>query len=406
MENDMHLSPEDALKEFLLDIDHLDPLTSKTSFNPFDVLKITRTEIRHSNVLAWLLDSGESHGLGSGVLSELLNVVVKEKLVDTETAFKLLTLPLSDVVVYREMQNIDILVEVDNKCVICIENKVDTQDHDDQLNRYYQIITNRYTSLTKLFLYLTPGGAAPLHDDNTAWNTISYETVCRLIHKAATKVSLRADVKAFIDSYLDVLRREIMEDKEITKLCQDIYRKHRQALDLIFENRPDRLQNVSVFFREWSKKRAKEKVIVFDEEKCSKSYCRFRTPYMDGIMLPCEGNSGWGVLNHYFYEICSYLDKNGNVKYYIQMAFSAANLNQAQLEQIRQIDAIVSTGKRTLKKNWQWRASCATETATIKESDILPDDPGEANEIYNNLDKMFATILKWEEKIKSELEKI
>ena len=32
-------------------------------FNPFDVLRYADYEIRHSNVLAWLLQPGESHGL-------------------------------------------------------------------------------------------------------------------------------------------------------------------------------------------------------------------------------------------------------------------------------------------------------------------------------------------------------
>lgn len=56
---------EKALQDFLLDIDCLDELIPWVAkFNIFDVLKISRTEIRHSNVLAWLLDANENHGLG------------------------------------------------------------------------------------------------------------------------------------------------------------------------------------------------------------------------------------------------------------------------------------------------------------------------------------------------------
>ncbi|WP_415534212.1 PD-(D/E)XK nuclease family protein [Ethanoligenens sp.] len=35
------------------------------------MLKITHAEIRHSNVLAWLLDSTASHGLGDAVLRHI-----------------------------------------------------------------------------------------------------------------------------------------------------------------------------------------------------------------------------------------------------------------------------------------------------------------------------------------------
>ena len=52
-----------VLKEFLLDIDCLDPLAEWTSkFNLFDILKISRVEIRHSNMLSWLVNPNETHG--------------------------------------------------------------------------------------------------------------------------------------------------------------------------------------------------------------------------------------------------------------------------------------------------------------------------------------------------------
>ena len=41
-------------------------------FNIFDCLRLTRTEIRHSNFLAWLLDPNETHGLSDYFLKEFL----------------------------------------------------------------------------------------------------------------------------------------------------------------------------------------------------------------------------------------------------------------------------------------------------------------------------------------------
>ena len=67
--DDNEISDEDAIKKFLLDIECLDPLDEWTNkFNLFDILKITRTEIRHSNLLAWLLNPNENHNLGDCVL--------------------------------------------------------------------------------------------------------------------------------------------------------------------------------------------------------------------------------------------------------------------------------------------------------------------------------------------------
>ena len=94
-----------------------------------------------------------------------------------------------------------------------------------------------------------------------------------------------SETVSFIRSYLNTLRRETMENNEIIELCQQIYAEHKEALDLIFENRPDRLQNVSEFFKEWCKKQHEKGLIYLDEEKCSKSYIRFRTPFMEEHIL-------------------------------------------------------------------------------------------------------------------------
>ena len=43
-------------------------LTKERKFNAFDVLRYSDYEIRHSNVLAWLLTPGETHGVGGAFL--------------------------------------------------------------------------------------------------------------------------------------------------------------------------------------------------------------------------------------------------------------------------------------------------------------------------------------------------
>ena len=62
------------LKELLLDSELLEELKSKVdnSVNIFDILRITNYEIRHSNILAWLFDSKENHGLGESFIKRLI----------------------------------------------------------------------------------------------------------------------------------------------------------------------------------------------------------------------------------------------------------------------------------------------------------------------------------------------
>ena len=74
---DTNLTDEEALKNFLLDIDCLNELQPWTGhFNLFDVLKISRTEIRHSNVLSWLLNPNENHGMGDAFLKAVVQEMV------------------------------------------------------------------------------------------------------------------------------------------------------------------------------------------------------------------------------------------------------------------------------------------------------------------------------------------
>ena len=59
----------EAFEGFLTDSECLDPLRKWTSgFNAFDVLGITSSENRHSNVLAWLMNPDGNHGLHDGVI--------------------------------------------------------------------------------------------------------------------------------------------------------------------------------------------------------------------------------------------------------------------------------------------------------------------------------------------------
>ncbi len=71
------------LDKFLVDNTELEELSARLSiFNIFGVLRIEKAEIRHSNVMAWLLDPQGSHGLGQAFLRRFLSTL----LLDNESA--------------------------------------------------------------------------------------------------------------------------------------------------------------------------------------------------------------------------------------------------------------------------------------------------------------------------------
>ncbi len=55
---------EKLLVEFLKDVDILNEIEANVdNFNVFEILGTINTEIRHSNMLAWLFNPNEVHGL-------------------------------------------------------------------------------------------------------------------------------------------------------------------------------------------------------------------------------------------------------------------------------------------------------------------------------------------------------
>ena len=227
-----------ALEDFLLHIDCLDALSNwqENHFNVFDVLKISRNEIRHSNVLAWLLNANANHNLGdsffSGVIHRLLKNGIKGQTVDTA---QLLLLNLYSFEIKRETDNIDLLLVSDSEqYVIVIENKIGSGEHSNQLNRYQNAIEKKYFHYKKIYVFLTPGGQSPSDEEN--WTTLTYQDVYDALMEAIEKRDPSDQIKSFLENYLDVLRRDVMGDKELKNVCNKIYQKYKVAIDLIVNN--------------------------------------------------------------------------------------------------------------------------------------------------------------------------
>ena len=272
-------SDKEALLKFMQDAECLDALSKWTNdFNIFDVLKISRTEIRHSNLLSWLIDPNENHGLGDSFLYGIIALLSKE--LDQKTALHLLSSDLYSYNVFREWNHIDILlISNQNRVVLAIENKVGAHEHnsgnseESQLITYKNKITSQYYDYTKIYIYLTPDGEEPSDND---WITLNYSDVVNVLEKVYSSKAnqLGSDVSLLIKNYIDNIKKNITMDQELINLCNSIYNKHRRALDLIFENRDDVVSQISN-----NCKSIIEQIpgVTFDNSSKSKKYLKFRT---------------------------------------------------------------------------------------------------------------------------------
>lgn len=267
----------DELNKLVTDIDCLDPLYKWINdINYFDILKLDRMEIRHSNMLSWLLTPYANHGLGDKLLKKVLIYATSGTNIDLMGGLQpvnIALMNLDDVQVYREKLNIDILIISEkNKLLCAIENKIGSGEHSNQLNNYREKLLENYQDYNYILIYLSPEGTEA--SDNENWVSMSYNYVIQELDSilSINKVSHKAEI--FIKDYITAIRRNVVEDSELENICKNIYIKHKEAFDIIFNNLPDRQREIADFIVELLKSYHDAYGITVWEQN-TKNYIRF-----------------------------------------------------------------------------------------------------------------------------------
>lgn len=243
---------ESILLELMQDISCLDRLRPWTDeVNIFRVLKISRTEIRHSNMLAWLLDPNENHGLGTAFLEAFIIDLSKphsyddgqdeDAILAPQAALDILTSDLTVTIVLREWNHIDVLLKLPQNYIIAIENKIDASEGKrngkSQLDAYNTALENNYKESNKINLFLSPDAKKSSQPDT--WKRYTYSDILSLLNDVYVRHEnhLTNIARVLIKNYIEILNTEIMEDIKLKDLCNEIYNSHKQAFDLIYEYR-------------------------------------------------------------------------------------------------------------------------------------------------------------------------
>lgn len=344
-------------------------LSSKSEgVNIFDVLKVSRMEIRHSNVLGWLLDPNGSHEMGDAFLYRFISKLSESLSVDT--SLKLLSSDLYSFSVRREWKNIDILLVSEKaKTVVVIENKIGAQEHDanntntSQLDTYQKTIQTTFLNrFDSVFIYLTPEGDIPSNDD---WIIATYYDVLELLEDLyyEKRPTLKPEVNVLIDNYIKNLKDNVIMDQELVNLCNDIYNKHRVALDLIYENRDDIAARISSLIRTNYKD---SKDIQLENPKTSrltKSVIKFLTPNL----MKCF--DGLKPMLNFFYQ---FQVRPKDDYLILELVFHQPREENLDDKFIEKIKTILPKSQE-LKKDWQWKRawSIKVEDISLKSDEEL-----------------------------------
>ncbi len=211
-----------------------------SEFNLFKALKADQKELRHSDMIAWLLNPSESHGLNTSFLAGFLKLVMvksKQAALVSEAPSK------AEISVHREYQDIDILVICEaEKWLVAIENKWGSKESKDQLSTYLAFLAAQFPDFKRCHVFLTHDGSRPF-DSDSPYVPISYADLVPLIQAAQKKVggkmgSVGDQITLFADQYFQLVTLQLKSvDKakvqlpdELANICQALHRQNPQEI--------------------------------------------------------------------------------------------------------------------------------------------------------------------------------
>ena len=254
--------------------------------NFFEVLGLAKREIRHSNFLGWLLNPEGNHGLRTIFLERFLRDILAQSGLPGLGVLEVESTDMNSVDIRREWRHIDILVKT-KRFVILVENKIDTQDHSEQLSRYKRVAQEEFGEVPIVCVYLTPDGGQPRED--AGYLTYSYGDVLEHLKSILSihSSSLSNRQVVYLEDYITVLSRHIMKDDRLNELVERLYKRHQTAIDFIVQNLPDAKKEVRTVLEG----------LISDAGwiQCStnNSYVRFLTPTLHEKIRCYETKNGW-----------------------------------------------------------------------------------------------------------------
>ncbi len=250
--NEASLEPTyDEMERLFVNNENLDQIEAYLGrFNPIKVMKMERMEIRHSAILAWLLDPKETHGLGDRFLKAFLGEAMSgQSDLGHPTALDISQSDMRDAEIRCEWQNIDIFVlSPSNQWAFVVENKFDSRQHDGQLEKYRTKIqdifkphvssTSKETSIAVRGIFLTLSEEVP---QDTEYASIRYDAICKFLFRFLEHETraISPEVNTFLAHYLDILEDATgmsEERSEMEVLARQLYRDHKKVFDFVMEH--------------------------------------------------------------------------------------------------------------------------------------------------------------------------
>ncbi|MGL5415786.1 MAG: PD-(D/E)XK nuclease family protein [Clostridium sp.] len=210
-------------------------------FNAIKVLNSAKYEIRHSNVIGWLLDPNENHEMREYFLQAFIAKCLSkeeniEKIIEMDLSInQIIEIGKSDIEIKREEKTanrrfIDLLVISKNKkFIILIENKFKAKESENQLKDYLEYVKDRYEEYSILPVFLT------LNGDEASLNeyvNLEYKDIVEILKRylLLNGEKVERDIRYFLNNYINIIENEVLGNEEEIELATNLYREYENII--------------------------------------------------------------------------------------------------------------------------------------------------------------------------------
>ena len=216
-------------------------LVEPRDFNTFDVLRYSGYEIRHSNVLAWLLRPTDTHGIGTRFLQWFVNHVNRQLAAAEMEPLPETSFEAGNVEVWRERDYVDVTILFKTeKCLIAVENKPESAHphHRRQVMGYEETLLGKHKDhkVKSVLLTTSPDESVSFRGiAHVGWDSVRGEIGSIL----AAGGFPSPNVRAFIRQYLDMVERWFRPGSEGFKALLDHHRSILKEMRRVLETDGD-----------------------------------------------------------------------------------------------------------------------------------------------------------------------
>ncbi|MBT1164437.1 PD-(D/E)XK nuclease family protein [Bifidobacterium felsineum] len=281
------------------------------------------------------------------------------------------------------------------RLVLCIENKVDSQLHDRQLDNYYDYVENTYPGWCRVYVLLSPGGEpAPEQQckNPDEWIPISYETIARIFDGLVPYAESKSGT--IINDYVRMLKKEaIVEDKELDELAKNLYLKYAPVFDMVYARYvgDDSLDGElrAIYLKVLNEYKSKGAFTWCHGEHEPGRYLGFTTGRMDKYLLNNQNRRGsWGDNSRtYTYWVYPPLSNPS-----IKLELGPLNQSEVVVERMNRLVKEIGNKQTVLPTNrYRKIISVPTHIDSLKYEDKTDVNPQAVeNKLRTAIDKMLS----------------